>query len=67
MSVFVYPALFLQREEMRLTHNPLCWFVFSFSHQKISLLHFFFFLGEGGGGRIPLLRFSPQEMSRFLQ
>ena len=63
MSVFVYPALFLQREEMRLTHNPLCWFVFSFSHQKISLLHFFFFLGGdwGAGGEFPFCVSPPKK------
>ena len=43
---------------MRLTYNPPCRFVFFFPHQKISLLHFFFFLG---GGEIPLLRFSPKK------
>lgn len=43
---------------MRLTYNPPCRFVVFFPHQKISLLHFFFFLG--GGRDIPLLRFSPR-------
>lgn len=53
MLVSVYPALFLQREEMRLIYNPPCRFVGFFPTRRGLFCISSSFWAEGGGGGFP--------------
>lgn len=53
VSVFVYPALFLQREEMRLTYNPPFGLCFLFPTRRFLFCISSSFWAGAGGGEFP--------------